>query len=89
MKWGNEDENGWRFQAACRGEDPNIFFPEVGDWKSVREAKAICSTCPVKAECLKFALDFCLCHGVYGGTSEKQRKLLRRSRRQNGCYQIA
>lgn len=72
----------WQAQGACLGADPDLFFPERnGD---VRPAKAICATCPVKRECLDYALETRQMFGIWGGLSEKQRKALRPRRRTNG-----
>lgn len=62
-------------RGACRGEDQNLFYPQLGE--SAAPAKALCSECPVKAECLAWAL----AHekqGIWGGTSERERRRLRR-----------
>jgi len=39
---------GWHERAACRGEDPDLFFPEAGDTIATRKARAICARCPVR-----------------------------------------
>jgi WhiB family redox-sensing transcriptional regulator len=44
----------WRKQGACRGADPDLFFSDVAEER--QEAKAICSGCPVLAECLQAAM---------------------------------
>jgi WhiB family transcriptional regulator, redox-sensing transcriptional regulator len=61
----------WRNSAACRGGSPEWWHPERGrtQWAQVK----ICGTCPVRAECLQFALDNNELHGVWGGCSAKQR----------------
>ena len=74
----------WRHHAACRDSDPELFFPvsEFGPGaRQADEAKAICTGCPVRAECLRFALDNALDHGVFGGTTESERRPLRRRSR--------
>lgn len=67
----------WMADAVCRQTDPEVFFPEMGG--STATAKRICTEhCPVVAQCLAYALE----HnesGVWGGTSEKQRKKLRQA----------
>jgi WhiB family redox-sensing transcriptional regulator len=63
--------------AKCAGEVD--FFPARGE--SVRDAKAVCSVCPVRTECLEFALRHKVAHGVWGGLSERERRTLRRDRR--------
>ncbi|WP_216205344.1 WhiB family transcriptional regulator [Amycolatopsis aidingensis] len=75
----------WRHRAACRDEDPELFFPvsDVGPGAAqVAQAKAVCARCPVRAQCLQYALDNGLDYGIYGGTTERERRdLVRRSRR--------
>lgn len=76
---GEEDEVtvDWRDRAACKdGVDPDTFFPEKGD--STREAKRICRTCPVRAECLEYALERDERFGIWGGWSEQERRRLKR-----------
>lgn len=68
----------WHADAACRGVDPDLFFPERGE--STREAKEICGICPVRRVCLEHALTHGERHGIWGGTSERERRSLRRSR---------
>ena len=67
----------WRY-AACRDADPDIFFPvsAVGPGHDeVARAKAICARCPVRRQCLQFALATRQAHGVWGGTTEEERRL--------------
>ena len=77
-----ESELAWQREAECRGlgatESRALFFPTRGE--SVDEARAICERCPVVDECLDFALKNG-CVGVWGGTTERQRRRLRRNRR--------
>ncbi|MPY81840.1 MAG: WhiB family transcriptional regulator [Actinophytocola sp.] len=72
----------WRHRAACRDEDPELFFPvtDVGPGaKQADEAKSVCARCPVRERCLQFALDNGLDYGVFGGTTEQERRdLVRR-----------
>lgn len=70
----------WRGDALCAQTDPEAFFPKRGE--ATTEAKLICSMCEVRAECLEYALgegDEDL-HGVWGGTSHRERRALRRAR---------
>jgi WhiB family redox-sensing transcriptional regulator len=66
----------WRLSAACRGLDTNLFFPERGETQF--EAKTVCAHCPVRAECLADGINEKT--GVWGGTSERERRTLRRAR---------
>ena len=70
----------WRRRAACRGLDPALFFPEIGE--SAAEAKAVCAQCPVARQCLDFALANDETLGVWGATTPRARRLLRRDLRQ-------
>lgn len=69
----------WQDDAACKGMDADLFFPEVGE-NATDTAKAVCRTCPVCAECLEYALTERITHGVWGGLSEKQRRKIRGER---------
>ncbi|MET7849595.1 WhiB family transcriptional regulator [Streptomyces avermitilis] len=74
----------WRDSAACRTEDPDLFFP-IGTTGpallQIEEAKAVCHGCPVREPCLEWALDTGQDIGVWGGTTETQRRALKRRRR--------
>jgi WhiB family transcriptional regulator, redox-sensing transcriptional regulator len=69
----------WRADALCAQTDPEAFFPDKGE--SPAAAKAVCRACPVTAECLAWALEHDERFGVWGGLSERERRLLRRGRR--------
>ena len=66
---------GWMERAACRGEDPLVFFPVRGGTST--KARAICSVCPTRQACLEYALADPEISGVWGGTSEGERRKLR------------
>ena len=71
----------WRVHAACRDTDPDLFFP-VGTTgpaiEQIDSAKAVCAECEVQTECLEFALATNQDSGVWGGTSEEERRKLRK-----------
>lgn len=69
----------WTDAAACLGLDPDLFFPERGE--DVAPAKAVCAGCPVREDCLDYALDNGERHGIWGGLSERERRRIRRDRR--------
>lgn len=69
----------WKQHAACRGMDASLFFPERGDTAPVRAAQAVCRTCPVAEECLSYAMALNEKFGIWGGTSERQRRAMRRT----------
>ncbi|HWG75033.1 MAG TPA: WhiB family transcriptional regulator [Acidimicrobiales bacterium] len=71
----------WRQRAACRGVDPDIFFP-VSD-EEAEEAKAICAGCSVREACLEYALANREYDGVWGGATERERRRLIRQRRKS------
>jgi len=77
---------GWQQLAACRGEDSTYFFApsyfEKRYEKNAREAvaKAICARCPVRSECLEYALHVRETHGIWGGLNEMERRALLRQR---------
>lgn len=80
------DRPAWQQQAACHGMTA-LFFPTRG--QDVKHVRHICAACPVRTECLDFALDNGIQHGVFGGTSERERRSLRRGdnakRRRAAC----
>ena len=65
--------------GSCRGLDPEIFFPDRGH--SLRPAQKVCGGCIVADECLEYALANGERFGVWGGTSERERRRIRRARR--------
>lgn len=67
----------WFDQAECRGMDTTLFYPERGYIQEDRAAKAICAACPVRWRCLDHALNDVERYGIWGATSEKQRKRMR------------
>ena len=69
----------WMGQGNCRDHPPSTFFPSDG--VGVELARRICATCPVQAPCLEYALRNRVDHGVWGGTSERERRRIARKRR--------
>lgn len=68
--------------AACNGMPTDIFFPLSGQNNQLEFAKAICKGCPVKDKCLQDNLHEQF--GVWGGTSERQRKRIRKEKHVQG-----
>ena len=68
----------WHQRAACRGVDPDLFFPLRGDGHPAA-AFALCEACSVRSECLASGLEVGSTVGVWGGTTGRQRRSLRRS----------
>jgi WhiB family redox-sensing transcriptional regulator len=75
----------WRDHAECRHEDGDLFYPAgtTGQFlDQIEEAKAVCRRCPVMETCLDWALQTGEPHGIHGGMTEGERRvLLRRERR--------
>jgi WhiB family transcriptional regulator, redox-sensing transcriptional regulator len=71
----------WRQHAACRGLDPEIFYP-VSD-EDAEEAKFVCDQCPVRQLCLEHALSNRERDGVWGGMTERERRRIVRQRRKS------
>jgi WhiB family transcriptional regulator, redox-sensing transcriptional regulator len=69
----------WRQHAACRGVDPEVFYPVNEDEADV--AKAICNVCSVRQTCLEYALTNREREGVWGGATERERRRIQRQRR--------
>jgi WhiB family redox-sensing transcriptional regulator len=74
-----DSETPWMAQGNCREHPPTTFFPSDG--VGVETAKRICATCPVNEPCLEYALENRIDHGVWGGTSERQRRRILKARR--------
>lgn len=74
-----DEQYRWFSQAACRGLSSDIFYVETG--KPTDEAQAICERCPVQEQCLDYALEHNEQHGVWGGFTPRELRLLRRDRR--------
>lgn len=73
----------WVARALCAGMEPEVFFPEGVDGPAlldVANAKAVCANCPVREECLDWALRIGEAHGIWGGTTPSERRMLRRAR---------
>ena len=79
LQWGADD---WRKQANCRGlsrqEKDDIFFftseDEADSLEKLARARTFCDPCPVRENCLEFALVNNQYHGIWGGMSNKQRR---------------
>jgi WhiB family transcriptional regulator, redox-sensing transcriptional regulator len=72
-------EYAWMMHARCRGARPTEFFPSDG--MGVEAAQRVCAVCPVRIECLEYALEHRIEHGVWGGASERERRRILRRRR--------
>ena len=74
----------WRVQAACRMEDPDLFFPVGSSGPALvqlAEAKSVCDRCPVLVQCRTWALTTGQDSGIWGGMSADERRALRQRER--------
>lgn len=78
MRTDRTAERPWLTQAACANTPTTLFYPERGEHHSA--AIAVCNTCPVKNECLQWALDNNETFGVWGGTTASERRRIQRGR---------
>ncbi len=75
-----DSETAWMADGNCRLHPPATFFPSDG--VGVDKARKICRDCPVTGRCLEFALTERIDHGVWGGCSERERRRILKTRRQ-------
>jgi WhiB family redox-sensing transcriptional regulator len=74
-----DSDTAWMDAGNCRSVSPSVFFPSDG--VGVEVAREVCRDCPVKNACLEYALVNHIDHGVWGGTSERERRRIARRRR--------
>ncbi len=71
----------WHDEAACKGLPSDTFFLPIGGSPQRKAAAvAVCNTCPVKKRCLDWAINNHVTHGIWGGKSERERRIVARSR---------
>jgi WhiB family transcriptional regulator, redox-sensing transcriptional regulator len=75
----------WRQEAICLGSAPDVWFPGKGSLDRIEEARQICFQCPVQEPCLEYALSLSedLVVGIWGGTTPRERRIMRRRVRTN------
>ena len=81
----------WREDAACLHADPDLFFPiaSLGPaLDQIDQAKRICAACPVREPCLARALDLGVVSGIWGGTSEAERRAIRKAATRYRKYEM-
>ncbi|MBW3579856.1 MAG: WhiB family transcriptional regulator [Actinobacteria bacterium] len=71
----------WRHHGACRGIDPEVFYPPEDD--DADAAKEVCAQCQVRQACLEHALATRESDGVWGGATERERRRMIRQRRRS------
>jgi WhiB family redox-sensing transcriptional regulator len=75
----NVEASGWMPYAACKGMDPELFFPERGEMDKINLAKDICNRCLVVVECFDYGMNLSAREaGIYGGTTSFERLKLKR-----------
>ncbi len=85
-------DESWRAHAACADADSDLFFPVGVTGPAIPQiaaAKAVCAQCAVQCACLEFAIVTNQEYGVWGGTSEEERRVLRRAWRANHARQAS
>ena len=75
----DDSPTAWMAQGNCRNYPPATFFPSDG--VGVERARAICKGCPVGTQCLEYALEERIEHGVWGGCSERERRRILKRRK--------
>lgn len=76
------DPASWRPWAACADEDADLFFP--AGRQAAQVARRVCAACPVREQCLQYALEADVRYGIWGGTTAGERKRIRSTRRGEG-----
>ena len=71
-----DTDQDWRAHALCAKNDPDLFF--AAGALEHKLAKTVCRRCPVRSECLSYAMDAPVDHGVWGGMTERERRRYRR-----------
>lgn len=71
------DEEAWMLDGICVGENPEHWFPTPGNTAAIEYAVGLCKTCPVRVRCLDFALRSGSEYGVWGATTEAQRRQIK------------
>jgi len=86
-------EETWKDRAKCWGKTTSpatdFWFPDPEEPESVRtsktqQAKIVCVTCPVKEECLRYAIEAGEVYGIWGGKTNRERAVIRRQWQQDG-----
>lgn len=77
-RWVKADLPDWS-KASCLNADPELFFIERYETNKHGKAKQICASCPIKVECLQYALKYSMNYGIWGGTAPKERFRLKKT----------
>lgn len=80
----NNNTTEWKWDAACTGMGPELFYLEQGkkaeNTMKLQAARQVCNNCPVRRECLDYAIDNFIGFGIWAGTTPQQRKRMRNGR---------
>lgn len=78
---GDDTTRNWAKDGLCAQADPELFYPRSKERGSTtRTAKQVCSRCPIAADCLEYALETGEEHGIWGGTTARERDRIRARR---------
>lgn len=77
-----KDPEAWRESARCVDMDPDDFHPSRGEDAKATAAKAICDACPVRVDCLEYAIERPDLEGIWGGVNARGRREIRRRLRE-------
>ncbi len=69
-----DSDEAWRTRGVCQGIDPETFFPAPNE--PADKAVSLCRSCDVQGPCLAWALEVGDCHGVWGGTTPRERRAM-------------
>jgi WhiB family redox-sensing transcriptional regulator len=83
VRAGSVRDLSWREVGACKGLEPEVFYPDPDDETEAAVAKAVCTTCSVRVACLEYALNHREKEGVWGGATERERRRIVRQRRRS------
>ena len=82
----DDTDTSWMARGRCAEEPPSTFFPSDG--VGVEIARRLCAECRVKEQCLEYALEQRIDHGVWGGASERERRRILKRRRQEAAAAV-
>ncbi|TWP36787.1 WhiB family transcriptional regulator [Leekyejoonella antrihumi] len=89
QRWDLRSPADWQEQAACRHENPELFFPISSSGPAedqTAHAKSICAQCPVREICLQVALGYAEDEGIWGGMTAQERRELLRERAHHASF---
>lgn len=80
----DREKAAWMDDARCVGGDPDVFFPPPGNSEQAQEARVICRRCPVRGDCLEYALEHRIGQGIWGGKTARERRRILKARATGG-----